>query len=238
MLRLTLLAVLAASASAQTPLDMPERMPNQTITVSGQGVVSAPPDRAVVRLGVQTTAPTAAEALRQNEEDVARVLGRVRSFGIADRQIEVEALQLGEDYELRSEDGPQGYRAYRIVSVTIDSLNAVPDLIASVVEGGANRLDGLFYTLQSSARYRDRALDQAMTDARSKAERLAAAAGASLGAVLSVEERGAGVTPVSPGRMQLAASEVVELDANPGAYSAGSSTVRADVVVRYQLLAP
>ena len=220
------LALAAVSASAQPALE------SNTITVSGQGLVSAPPDRAVVQLGVLTTARTAAEALRQHEDDVARVLARVRSFGIADREIQIESLQLGENYDQR---GPDGYRAFRIVSVTTDSLASIPDLVASVVESGANQLNGINYTLRSAAPYRDRALDEAIAQARSKAERLATAAGGRLGPVLAIQEQGVGVLPYYPGRMMDAAVEAVSIEAEPGAYSAGSNQVQAAVVVQYRL---
>ncbi|MDT0633302.1 SIMPL domain-containing protein [Rubrivirga litoralis] len=231
MLRLLLPALLlaAAAASAQPALD------DGAITVSGEGLVSAPPDRAVVRLGVVTEAPTAAEALRQHEDDVARVLARVRSFGIADRQIQIDALQLGQNY---GPNGPDGYQATRVVSVTTDSLAAIPDLVASVVESGANRLDGIGYTLSEPGRYRDRALDEAVAQARAKAERLATAAGASLGEVVSIQEQGVGmVPPYRGGAMMDVAVAAVRVEAEPGAYSTGSSQVRAGVVVRYRLVA-
>ena len=221
-----LLAV--GAASAQPALDA------NTITVSGQGLVSAPPDRAVLQLGVQTVAPTAAEALREHEDDVARVLARVRSFGIADRQIQIQALQLGENY---GQNGPDGYRAFRIVSVTTDSLAAVPEIVAGVVESGANQLNGIDYTLSEPGRYRDRALDEAVRQARSKAERLAAAAGMSLGGVVAIQEQGIGlVQPYRNGPMMDVAVEAVSLEAEPGAYSAGSSQVQASVVVQYRLV--
>lgn len=222
--------VLTAAVSAQPVVQTPALEP-QTVTVSGEGVVSAPPDRAVVRLGVVTEAPTAAEALRQHEEDVARVLTRVRQFGIPDRQIEIDALQLGENYRDR---GPEGYRAYRIVSVTTDSLRIVPELVASVVEEGANRLDGVAYTLRSAAEYRNRALDEAMTQARAKAERMATAAGAELGEVISIQERT--VTPYNPSAIYPTSADAVRVEAQPGAYSTGSSHVQAGVVVRYRLV--
>ena len=218
----------AASVAAQPALDA------NTITVSGQGVVSAPPDRAVVGLGVQTVAPTAAGALRQHEADVARVLARVRSFGIADRQIQIEALQLGENY---GPNGPDGYRAFRVVAVTTDSLVAIPDLVASVVESGANQLTGINYTLRDAGRYRDRALDEAVAQARAKAERLATAVGARLGPAVSVQEQGVGVVRPYPGRMMDVAVEAVSMEAEPGAYSAGSNQVQASVVIQYRLVA-
>ena len=223
------LLLAAASAAAQPALE-----PN-TITVSGQGLVSAPPDRAVLQLGVLTVAPTAAEALRRHEDDVARVLTRVRSFGIADRQIQIQALQLGENY---GQSGPDGYRAFRIVSVTTDSLAAVPEIVAGVVESGANQLNGIDYTLSEPGRYRDRALDEAVRQARAKAERLAAAAGAGLGPVVAIQEQGIGlVQPYRGGPMMDVAVEAVTVEAEPGAYSAGSSQVQATVVVRYRLAA-
>lgn len=230
MRRLLLPALLLAAVPvwAQPALDA------GTITVSGQGLVSAPPDRAVVGLGVQTVAPTAAEALRRHEDDVARVLARVRSFGIADRQIQIEALQLGENY---GPNGPDGYRAFRVVSVTTDSLAAVPEIVASVVESGANQLTGIDYTLRSAAPYRDRALDEAVAQARAKAERMAAAAGATLGSVVAMREEGIGfVQSFRGGPPAAPAVEAVSLDAEPGAYSAGSSQVQAGVVVQYRLV--
>ena len=229
MLRLVAVLVLAASAASAQPV--PPALVPGTITVMGEGVVSAAPDRAVVRLGVQTQAPTAAEALRQHEGDMARVLTRVRQFGIADREINIEALQLGDFY---GPQGPDGYQAYRVVAVTVDSLRIVPELIASVVEVGANRLDGVFYTLRESGRMRDRALDEAMNQARAKAERLAAAAGARLGDVVAIQEQGVGV--VQPyERVMAVSAEAATVEPEPGAYSAGSSQVRATVVVQYAL---
>ncbi len=229
MLRLLALSlVLASTASAQWA---PGGLTPNTITVTGEGIVSAPPDRAVVRLGVLTQGGTAAAALRQHEDDMARVLQEVRGFGIADRQISIEALNLGDFY---GPNGPDGYQAFRIVAVTVDSLRIVPDLIASVVESGANRLDGVQYTLRDATPYQERALDRAMETARAKAERLATAAGRTLGAVAAIQEQGVGI--VQPyERFASNAIAVVSDEAEPGAYSAGSSQVRGAVVVQYVL---
>lgn len=222
----------AASAASAQPL-VPAALAPNTVTVAGEGLVSAPPDRAVVRLGVQTQAPTAAAALRQHEDDMARVLTRVRQFGIADRDISIEALQLGDFY---GPQGPDGYQAYRIVAVTVDSLRIVPELIATVVESGANRLDGVFYTLRDAGRYRDLALDEAVAQARAKALRLAAATGARLGDVVAIQEQGVGLVQPFERHAGMGGAEAVEVDAEPGAYSTGSSQVRAAVVVQYVLV--
>jgi uncharacterized protein YggE len=225
------LAVLAAPTVAAQAVEID--LDANTVTVVGSATVTAPPDRAVIRLGVQTRAETAAEALRQHEEDVARVLTQVRSYGIADRQVTIEGLSLGEAY---GERGPDGFQAFRIVAVEADSLAVVPELVASVVEVGANRLDGLVYTIKESGPYQDRALDEAMARARAKAQRLATAAGRTLGDVAAIVEQGAApVTPFPRGMGGYDEVVVEALEAEPAAYSAGSSDVRATVVVRFAL---
>ena len=223
-------AALPLVASAQPATPPPA---TQTVTVSGEGVVSVAPDRAVVRLGVVTRAATAAQALRQHEADVADVLARVRSFGVADREIEIAALQLGDNY---GREGRDGYQATRVVAVTLDSLRAVPDLIASVVASGANRLDGIGYTVRSPGPYREQALGRAVDQARAKAERLAQAAGATVGAVVWIQEEGVRIVPPPvPTAMLDSAAPAAAPPPQPGAYSAGSNQVRAGVVVQYRL---
>lgn len=228
---LTLALLVAPLAGAQV---VELGLEDGTVTVVGSATVTAPPDRAVVRLGVQTRAASAAEALRQHEGDMARVLTQVRSFGIPDRQIVIEGLHLGENY---GPEGPDGYVASRVVAVETDSLAAVPELVASVVEVGANRLDGLFYTLRESGPYQDRALDEAMARARTKAARLATAAGLQLGPVAAVLEQNAGfVQPYPRGGGGYDQVVVEAASAEPAAYSTGATEVRASVVVRFELV--
>lgn len=222
---------LAAAAALAAPLAGAQTLAMEPaargITVVGEGVASASPDLAVVRLGVTTRAATAAEALRAHEADMARVLDRVRSFGIDDRDITIESLMLGDFY---GPNGPDGYQAVRVVSVTTGDLARVPDLVASVVGEGANRLDGLVYTLRDAEPLTLRALDLAMAQARAKAERLAAAAGLAIVGVEAVEEQVGGLRPPLP---VTARAQAMDGAGNPAAYSTGSAEVRVAVTVRF-----
>jgi uncharacterized protein YggE len=200
----------------------------RTVTVSGDAVVSAAPHRAIVRIGVQTEGQQADETLERHEEDVERVLTSIRRAGIADREIEITSLTLGE----RWVDGGRrdGYVASRVVAVTVDDLRRVPEIVATSVAQGANRLDGLFYTLRDADRYEDQALAEAYERARGKAQRIAEAAGMRVGRVVQVHEQG--TTPPAPVPMP---EMVMNMDARAGAYSAGSTEVRAVVVVTFAL---
>ncbi len=224
---LSLLSLVSRPASAQ-PIRIEAGSIPRTVTVAGDALVEAAPDRAVVRVGVQTDGQTAAETLERHEEDVERVLTTIRRAGIADRQIEIESLSLGERW---AEGGRRdGFTAIRVVVVTVDDLREVPEIVSTAVAQGANRLDGLFYTLRDADRFEDQALEQAFERAREKAERLAAAAGLSVGRVVEMHEQGLQPPVPMPVRPQ-----AMEMDARAGAYSAGTSEVRATVVVTFAL---
>lgn len=226
---LVLLAALAVvpSAFAQTTTGAMPR----TLTVSGDALVEAAPDRAIVRIGVQTDGASAEATLSEHERDVQRVLTAVRGLGVADREIEIQALSLGERWV---EGGRRdGFTATRIVAVTVDDLRLVPELVATAVAEGANRLDGLYYTLQDPDRYEDQALEEAFARAREKAQRLATAAGGRLGGVVEVHEQG--TTPPAPPMPYARAEVAMDAAGMPGAYSAGTSEVRAAVVVTFSL---
>jgi uncharacterized protein YggE len=117
-----------------------------------------------------------------------------------------------------------------VVAVTVDDLRQVPEIVATAVAEGANRLDGLVYTLRDADRFEDEALQDAFRRAREKAERIAAAAGMSVGRVVQVHEQGTAPPVPMPERMM-----AVDMQSSPGAYSAGTTEVRAAVVVTFAL---
>src|SRR4051794_1028909 len=67
----------AGTALADTP-------PNNAVTVQGTGVVTAPADTAVVRLGVEVQAQTVASARSQAATAAASVVAAVKADGVAD----------------------------------------------------------------------------------------------------------------------------------------------------------
>lgn len=223
---------LAVPALAQ-PTRVELAPPPRTVTVAGDAVVPAPPDRALVTLGVETTGTEPAETLRRHEEDVQRVLTAVRNMGVPDRQIQIQSLSLNERYT--NEGVREGYVASRSVTVTTDDLRQVPDLVATVVGEGANRLYGLSYVLRERARYEDQALTGAFARARAKAEGIAAASGLRLGDVVAVVEQGTQPPPPMP-LYRARAESMMAADGVGGAYSTGEQEVRAAVVVTYELV--
>lgn len=178
----------AATAVAQSDGD---GATERVIEVSGHGSVEATPDTAVIRLGVQTEADTAVDALDQNNVRMQDVISATLDAGVAETNISTTGLSLRPVYE-RSEDGEAptlvGYRASNIIEVTVVNLDDLGALLDAAVEAGSNTIEGIRFEVSDRADLIVAARDAAMNDAIAKAEQLTAVAGAELGDVLTIRE--------------------------------------------------
>lgn len=186
---------LALPTFAQSPSPGPGAA-QRTVTVSGTATVRSQPDEATVTLGVQTRAMTAEAAMRDNAERMRRVIAAVRAEGVAADDIATAWVSLYPQYD-EAGIGVQGYVAENQVTVTVRTMQAVGRVIDAAVGAGANLTSGITFGLSDQGAGLERALGEAVEDARRKALALAEASGAQLGAVVSVSETGApGPLPV------------------------------------------
>lgn len=179
----------ASNASGDEVLD-------RTITVVGQGTASAPPDAAIVNLGVESTDESANEALDAANESAQAILDIVAGAGVAETDVQTTDVSVYPTYD---NDGRTitGYVATNRVVVTVrdlDGLGSLLDAAAGIV-GNDIRIDGLTFTLDDATEADADARADAIADARIRAEGYAAAADIELGAVLSINET---VDTVSP----------------------------------------
>lgn len=194
----------------------------RTITVSGTGQVSATPDQATIRLGVQLVRPTA-QAARHDAAVAARsIIEAVRGAGIGERDVRTEMLSLTPAWEYPPNAPPRrtGYQAVNRLAVLARDLEALGRVVDAAIAAGATTLDGLEFGFADASRLQLEALGAAVGEARAKAEALASAAGAVLGAAASIEESVpprpgpmfaakvelAADTPIEPGQTEVAAT--------------------------------
>lgn len=72
---------------------------NPVIDLSITEYVEATPDVASFSTGVQTLAPTANEAVRQNNVQMASVIARLKKLGIADKDIQTTQISLNQQFD-------------------------------------------------------------------------------------------------------------------------------------------
>jgi uncharacterized protein YggE len=183
-------ALLAAPALAQVT-------PIATISVTGEAQLSVPPDLAQIDGGVTTEAKTAREASDSNNAAMGKVLLALKGAGIDEKDFQTSRLSLQPQYA-PNRSGPNavvGYQAGNRVTIRLRDVTKVAGTIDILVAAGANNIGGINFMVSAASKLLDDAREQAIADARRKAEIYAKAAGVTLGSPVSISEEG------SPGPM-------------------------------------
>jgi uncharacterized protein len=147
-----------------------------------------------VTLGVQTEAETAQEAMQANAERMADLTRTLLDSGLSEDDLATATISLYPRWDMNG-TSIVGFTAENQVTVTIRNLDRVGAIIDGGVRAGANLTSGIEFRVSDSNAAAERALEEAVADARRKAEVLAAAGGAGLGAVVSIVEAGSSFTP-------------------------------------------
>jgi uncharacterized protein YggE len=206
MKRMKHLALLAATIGASALLIAPALAQSETpaISVTGEAMISVPPDQAQVEAGVTSNGKTAREASEANNVTMGQVLLALKAAGIDGKDIQTSRLSLQpQSAPNHSTNAIVGYRASNQVTVRLRDVTKVASTIDLLVGAGANEIGGINFMVSQASKLLDDAREQAVADARRKAEIYAKAAGVALGAPLSIAEEGA-PAPVFRGKMALA----------------------------------
>lgn len=211
-------------------------LPPATIAVSGMGEAQVVPDRARLSIGVQTQAPTAADASTRNARLQGAVIDALRGLGIAAAQISTSGYTV---YPEQQYDQPTrrsritGYNVQNTVMVELRQIAQVGPALDAVLARGANLVSSLqLYSSQAEATRR-RALQNAVERARADAEAMAAAAGGRLGELVELSSDVS--SPPRP-MMEMRMRSAVAADAAPTPISEGTQMVNATVSARWRFV--
>ncbi|WP_425098793.1 SIMPL domain-containing protein [Tropicibacter sp. S64] len=188
MLRPALVTALFLSIPTLLPA---QDTPVRSLTVSGEGTVTAAPDMAQITLGAQAVDETATGAMNQTSQTVEAILARLTEIGIDARDVQTSSLQLGERWvndRVSGDRKPDGYEATNLVTVRVRYLDKLGDVLQAVLDDGANSLQGLSFDVQDPRPLQDEARRAAVRDAMAKARLYAGAAGVTLGPVLTITD--------------------------------------------------
>jgi uncharacterized protein YggE len=200
---------LARSAASPSPSS-----DAKTISVTGNGTVETVPDRATFSFTVTTQADTAKAALAKNGAAADAVAAALQGAKLQTSEVMLQPRM--------NDDGTAvlGYTASTTVTAESELAKAGA-LVDAAVDAGATGVSGPSWSRSDyNALYRQ-ALQNAVTDAKAKAQALADSAGLTLGAVTSVTEGGGmgplpyasavsdGVAKLEPGTQTVGASVTV-----------------------------
>lgn len=196
--------------------------PKHTVTVVGHGATRVVPDSAVVHVTATHRAASLAEALAGAESARESVVAVARRF--TDRVASQHLTVSREDHHGGFE--VDAFAARHSLVLRCDGLEEAGDLVTALAEEVGNRLsiDHVGLEVAETDDAERWAREAAFTDARAKAEHLAAQAGGGLGAVVSIAEGGASGSPRFARAMAASAH-----------FEPGETTVEQQLTVTFEL---
>ena len=195
----------------------------RSITVVGSATVSVAPDCARLTCGVQVAGANAQDALARANESITAILAALQDNGVAAGDLRTSGPNL-----YPSERGYTGSNDVTVVVRQLTSVGSVIDAVAAAA-GPNLTIHGVAFSVTDPAPHMSDARAAAVAAAKAIADELAAAAGASVGEVLTINESSGYQAPVMLARdMKMASTSV----------AAGNQELRVDVTITYRLTDP
>ena len=166
-----------------------------TISVQGNGKVSAVPDIATLNFGVQTgRQKTADGAMKMLTKSMTAVVDAIKGAGVEEKDIRTQYLNLNPAFDWN--DGKRidrGFEASQSLVVKVRDLEKISSVLDVAVKAGANQAGSVGFTIDDPDVLREQARAEAIEDAKSKAMKLANDLGVGLGKMQGFwEEQGYG----------------------------------------------
>lgn len=162
-------------------------------SVSGEGKVTVVPDVGVVSLGINLTRPSVKSAQTDVNNIINKISADTKSLGVDAKDIQTSNYSIYPEYDYRTGTGRiTGYRVQADLRVKVRDLEKINSVIDAATANGANTVSGINLTVDEAKEKEllQQAREEAINEAKSKAESLARAAGITLGRIVNVQESG------------------------------------------------
>ncbi|MBQ8202507.1 MAG: SIMPL domain-containing protein [Clostridia bacterium] len=181
-----LMLTLPALAAAEGSLSAADAA---TLTVTGSAVVTLKADYARVSVGVNTRADTIDAATEQNGAAIRAVIAALAAAGVAEEDVATSNYSVYAEYDYSTGVAVQsGYNVSNQLTVILKDMTRIGAVLDEASKAGANTIHSIEFLSTSSSAAQDEAAGLAVQEAIRKANLLAAAAGLTVGGVISISE--------------------------------------------------
>lgn len=175
---LVLLSMLVAFATYDVAYaESLEDLMQSSIVVTGSSTVDVDPEILIIQIGVETTQPTAREALSDNSRLLNSTVEALLSLGISEDELGTSYFNIQPQYQ-RDYDAHGfmtstflGYTVSNTITVTTTHLDMAADIVDTAIEAGANTIDYVRFDISPETRLSiwSELVDQAVSNAIYKA---------------------------------------------------------------------
>ncbi|MBU4512820.1 SIMPL domain-containing protein, partial [Patescibacteria group bacterium] len=141
-----------------------------TITISGEGKVTAIPDIATFSIGVISEDKEVMPAQTENTEKMNAIIDELKKLGVEAEDMKTTQYNIRPAYDWTSSRGQvlRGYQVSQTVTVKIRDLDKVGEIIGKAGTLGANDVSGLTFTIDEPEKLRQQAREEALLAAKKK----------------------------------------------------------------------
>ena len=218
-----------------------DRIVNQRmyqIQFSAEGSVFAKPDIAQVTLGIKTERRnTAVEAVKENTEQMNKVIEAIKGEGVEEKDIKTTSYNLNPSYDYDKETGRSNIKGYEVnqqVTVKIRDLDSIGLIIEATTKVGANQVGNISFTIDDMSEIKKLAREEAVKKAKEKAEEMAELTGIKLGKLVNVYENENAYPPVYR-NYALSMDEAVGMGGGAPEIQVGENEVVLQVTLVYEV---
>jgi uncharacterized protein YggE len=182
------------------------------VLVSGDSIIQAQPDTAVLNIAVVTQATRALDAQQDNATKSDAVVRALKAAVGAGAEVKTSGYSLQPIRVYKQNQPPliTGYEARNSVMVILSDLTKVGSVIDAAATSGANDVGSISFTLRKDRPARDQALAEATREAVSKAQVIATALNGRVVRIVEVQEEGTiRPRPVMEEMVQMRAADAV-----------------------------
>ncbi len=157
-----------------------------TVDVTGEGVVKVVPDEVTIRVRVENTGKDPKALKETNDNVVNEVLSFLKRSGIPDKDVSTEYVRLSKNYEYNTKT--YNYAANQSISVMLRDLSRYETIMNGLMESGINRIDGVAFSSSQKSALESEARKKAVANAKMKAEEYASVLNQTIGKAVSISE--------------------------------------------------
>jgi uncharacterized protein YggE len=194
-LTLGIMAILLSSlVVCQAQTQAPAATESKRVTrvlVTGDSIVKAQPDTAILMISAVTQAKKAIDAQQENAVSTDAVIRAIKT-AVPRAEVKTSGYSVQPQRMYRENLPPTitGYEARNSITVTLSDLTKVGAVIDAATQAGANDIGAIAFTLREDRQARDEALSSATREAVSKVQVIARALGGRLVRIVEVQEEG------------------------------------------------
>ncbi|MCT2536125.1 SIMPL domain-containing protein [Aquibacillus koreensis] len=215
------------------PVSSQNKVGLKYMKVNGVGKISVEPNIAEIQVGVVTKDTNVTQAQQANSQVINKIIDSLASLQVSGNNIQTADYFIIPQYDY--EDGTSiftGYQVTHMLSIIIENLRFVGEVIDTAVQQGANRVSNINFKVKDEQFYYQQALTKALENGVAKAQTMARTMRLNLDYYpISIKEElvnkdqtpmpfvsaeVAGVsTPIEPGRLEVTARVEMKFSYTP-----------------------